>query len=211
MTRLYVVAEGWTEVNFVTEVLKPHLEERFPNTIMVSAPNLRGYRTYAGLKKFVNRLFHDQDPQLRVTTMIDLFKLASDFPGQADPADVSSLKRVLRIEQCFAEDVDDSRLIPHLQLHEFEALILVNLPLLAKRHPNRVRAINELAKRLQEFPTPEHVNRTRPPSYRIREVVPEYDKRLEGAMIVAEIGLTNLRERCEHFGQWLDRLEACVN
>jgi hypothetical protein len=46
----------------------------------VSAPNLRGYKTYAELKKFVKRLLHSKDPGLRVTTMIDLFKIAGGFP-----------------------------------------------------------------------------------------------------------------------------------
>ena len=207
MTRLSVVAEGSTEVDFVTRVLKPHLEERFPNAILVNAPNLRGYRTYAAMKKFLRTLFSDRDPRLRVTTMIDLFKLVGDFPSQADLTDEPALQRVRRLEQRFSEDVGDSRFIPYLQLHEFEALVLVNPRLLAKRHPKHTRSVNDLAVRLQKFETPEHVNRTRPPSYWIRDCVPEYHKILDGVAVVSEIGLTDLRQRCGHFDQWLDRLE----
>jgi len=56
MTRLMVLAEGLTEVNFVTQLLKPHLEGPAPDRITVSAPNLKGYRTYARLRKFVKNL-----------------------------------------------------------------------------------------------------------------------------------------------------------
>jgi Domain of unknown function (DUF4276) len=211
MTRLYVIAEGLTEVDFVTRILKPHLETRTEYSTTVVAPTINGYRTYAALKKFVKTLLHSQSPDLRVSTMIDLFKLASDFPGRAAVGDMQPLERVRLFEQLFAEDIADQRFFPYLQLHEFEALVLVELRTLADQHPNRRRAIDELAERLeQDFDSPEHVNGLRPPSYWIKDAVPEYNKRVDGVATVERIGLARLRSRCHHFEHWVECLEGVV-
>jgi len=84
MTRLYVVCEGLTEVNFVTQILKPHLEDRNPTATVVGAPNLRGHYTYAQLKKFVKNLLGPPGSPVAVTTMVDLFKVPQDYPGLAE-------------------------------------------------------------------------------------------------------------------------------
>lgn len=94
-----------------------------------------------------------------------------------------------------------------LQLHEFEALLLADIELLANQYPNRRTALRGLARRLRKS-SPEHVNRRTPPSRRIRQVVPEYDKAVAGVAGVERIGFDVLRERCGHFGEWLDKLES---
>lgn len=100
---------------------------------------------------------------------------------------------------------------PNLQLHEFEALVIVDPKLLLKRHPNRKSEINNLAARIGKFQNPELVNRLRTPSYWIKDAVPEYNKVLDGVNVVEDIGLPTLRDRCPHFGQWLHRLEGLVD
>jgi len=208
MRRLLVAAEGLTEVNFVTQLLKPHLERRAPDQIMVSAPNLKGYRTYAGLKKFVKSLLASPGSEAIVTTMLDLFKIPGDFPGLAETSHDPPALRVRKLERHFTEDIGDRRFSCYLQLHEFEALLLADLALLVEQHPNRQKEISELAKRLdRDFESPEHVNRLRPPSYWIKDAVPEYNKTVDGPVTASSIGLPRLRERCPHFGQWLQRLE----
>lgn len=42
MTRLYVVVEGQAEVNFVRDILKPHIEGRWPERLTVLPVNLKG-------------------------------------------------------------------------------------------------------------------------------------------------------------------------
>ena len=212
MIRLLIVAEGLTEVGFVNQVLKPHLEALGQNALVVSAPNLRGYRTYAWLRKFLGKLLHSQSSELAVTTMVDLFRLPADFPDRDYSPDAIAFDRVRHLEERFADDIGDRRFFPYLQLHEFEALVLAGLPLLAEQHPNRRKDIHDLDSRLnREFASPEHVNRLRPPSYWLNDVVPEYNKTVDGVVITSRMGLTQLRKRCAHFGEWLDRLEklAC--
>lgn len=78
MTRLYVVCEGLTEVNFVTQVVKPHVEASDAVRFTVAAPNLRGHYTYAQLKKFVKNLLNRPGSPVAITTMVDLFRIPGD-------------------------------------------------------------------------------------------------------------------------------------
>ena len=92
-----------------------------------------------------------------VTTMIDLFKVPGDFPGLAPTFDEAPDERVRQLETRFTEDAGDRRFFAYFQLHEFEALLLADLTVLVKQHPNRRKEID-------------------PPSYRIKAAVPEYNK-----------------------------------
>jgi len=140
--------------------------------------------------------------------MIDLFKIPGDFPGLAETSHTAPEERVRQLERNFNEDVGYDRFSAYLQLHEFEALLLADLKVLVQQHPNRQKEISELAGRLeQDFQSPEQVDRLRPPSYWIKDAVPEYNKTVDGPIAASQIGLPRLRERCPHFGQWLQRLE----
>lgn len=197
-----------TEINFVTQLLKPHLEAVNPERLIVNAPRPGERFTYAVIRKFITNLLGSPAAQVVVTTMVDLFKLPRDFPGFADASALAPLERVRQLEQECTRDVADRRFFAYLQLHEFETLLLADLTVLAEQHPNRRKRILELAVRLhKKFPSPEHVNRINPPSRRIKDIVPEYSKTVDGPITTAKIGLSKLRERCPHFGHWLERLE----
>src|SRR5207247_471396 len=117
-------------------------------------------------------------------------------------------KRAEDLEKHFFEDVSDQRLIPHLQLHEYEALIFTDVTCLSKFYPKRKRDLHELGKRIKkQFKSPEEVNRITPPSWRIREVVPEYQKPLFGVSAVMDLGIDTVRRECKHFDMWLKKLE----
>jgi hypothetical protein len=208
MTHLYVVCEGLTEVNFVTQLLKPHLEAPGPSLLTVGARNLMGNYTCTPLKKFVKNLLGSPASPVAVTTIVDLFKVPGDYPGIADASNEAPFERVQHLEHQCMEDISDHRFFPYLQLHEFEALLLADLTVLIEQHPNRRKEVGDLTARLdREFPSPEHVDRMRPPSYWIKDAVPEYSKTIDGPITAARIGFPTLRKRCPHFGQWLKRLE----
>jgi hypothetical protein len=210
VTRLYVVSEGLTETSFVRDVLTPHLERQWPERLAVHAPNLRGHCSYAEVKKLIRALFANPGGEVLVTTMLDVFNLAADFPGRSacDGYD-DPWKRVEEQERFFSEDVQDRRLIPYLQLHEFEALILTDARCLAKYYPNRRSDLIKLAKSVKKkFKSPEEVNRRTPPSWRIRTVVPEYQKPLFGISAFTDLGMEKVRAACKHFDSWLKKLEG---
>ena len=210
MTRLIVVAEGQSEFAFIRQILKPHLEERKPGRVGVSALRLSGHYTFARLKNDIQGCLRTPDPDLVVTTMIDLYKIPADFPGVKEPMnDAPPRQRVVHLEVRFAESIDDRRFRPYIQLHEFEALLFTDLGILAEQYPALRKDLKELDERLtKQFQTPEEINRLTPPSYRIRQIVPDYDKILDGVNALARIGLPALRARCPHFGEWCDFLES---
>lgn len=141
--------------------------------------------------------------------MIDLLRSANDFPGLRDPgSDVGPIDRVEYLERRFSKDIGDSRLIPYLQLHEFEVMLLLDVERVSEVYPDRRGALRALAGRLRRFPTPEHVASQTPPSCRIRQVVPEYQKVVAGVSTIERIGLDVVRERCAHFRHWLEKLEG---
>jgi hypothetical protein len=130
MTRLFIVCEGLTEVNFVQEVIRPQIEARVVGRVVMAPPNLQGYRSYADPAKFIRKLLNV--PGASVTTLIDLFKLPADFPGLAEPQNERNpYARVEYLGKRFFEDVADAHFWPHLQLHEFEALLFADLTCLA--------------------------------------------------------------------------------
>jgi len=213
MTRLYVVGEGLTETTFVRDILAPHMEQRWPAKLAVQAPNLRGRCAYAEVKKLIRALLGNPAAEVFVTTMIDLYKLPGDFPGHAARGGHENARqRVEEMERFLFEDVADRRFIPHLQLHEFEALILTDALSLAKYYPNRKDELRKLAVSVEkDFRSPEEVNRITPPSRRIRAAVPEYQKALFGISAVADLGLERIRDKCGHFDGWLQRLERLID
>jgi len=84
---------------------------------------------YCDLKRLTTEQ-HGGD--VRFTTMFDLYGLPKDFPGLCEHAsDRDTSRRATRLEETMAAAVDDWRLVPYLQRHEFEALVLAGLPALA--------------------------------------------------------------------------------
>jgi Domain of unknown function (DUF4276) len=209
MIRLYVVSEGLTETNFVRDILAPHMEQRSPARLSVQAPNLRGKCAYADVRKLIRTLLGNPAGEVFVTTMIDLYKVPGDFPGHAEcDSYEDARKRVEEMERLLSQDIQDRRFTPHLQLHEFEALILTDVLCLAKYYPSCKDSLGRLARSVErDFSSPEEVDRMTPPSWRIKTAVPEYQKALFGISAVADLGLERIRGKCKHFNAWLQGLE----
>lgn len=224
MIRLNVVAEGQTEQGFVDSVLKGHLANF---GVIVSArcvetsTNNRTGKTYRGglvnYERARNDLGHwrleDNNSDARFTTMFDLFRLPDDFPKfeeaqrLTDPYDC-----VKRLEEGLAEDIEDRRLIPYIQLHEFEALLFADPAKLDWEYLEHDKQIAKLVKVANEFDSPELINQgaETAPSKRIIAQIPEYEhqKASVGPMVAEKIGLDEMRKKCPHFREWIGRLEA---
>jgi hypothetical protein len=59
-----------------------------------------------------------------------------------------------------------------------------------------------------QFESPEEINHERPPSIRLTEIFPDYDKVFLGSLITLDIGLDAIRAACPHFNDWLEQIEA---
>ncbi len=218
--RLNVIAEGQTEETFVNRILKPHLGSfsvsASARVVATRRTRDRKYRggltTYAKGRNDITRwLKQDRNPDVRFTTMFDLYSLPSDFPAYEAAANDDPRRRVEALEDALKEDIGDERFIPYIQLHEFEALLLSDPGKLHAQFDGSADGIARLATAVARFPSPEHVNdgATTAPSKRIIREVPEYEgrKTSAGPITAAKIGLPTLRAKCKHFACWLATLE----
>jgi hypothetical protein len=223
MKRLYLTVEGQTEAAFALTVLQPHLSTF---GVMMHRPRFTGPharrrgRVPAGgmFNRFVHTLGdirrwlkEDKSSDARFSMMVDFYSLPADFPGYATAMAMSDApSQVIALEQALAHELSDDRFVPYLQLHEFEALVLVEPKRLAELYDVRAHALEELCDQCAGFDSPEHINlgQHSHPKYRIQQSIPEYDQNVAGPLLTERIGLWALRRRCPHFDQWLTRLET---
>ncbi len=221
MIRLHMTAEGPTEQAFAKRVLMPHLAEFgvFVDArgVLTSRDNRTAQEYRGGLSKYekVKRdiqawMGEDNHSECRFTTMFDLYALPNDFPGyQESQSEVDKYRRVDILEQAMAQDIDDRRFIPYIQLHEFEALILADPQKLHREYLEHSRPIKKLIAMFGDQ-NPELINDgpNTAPSKQILAEIPEYDKVTAGVEVARQIGLTTLRQKCRHFNDWLTSLEG---
>lgn len=219
--RLNLIVEGQTEENFVNQTLKPCLGSlsvgvsvRVATTKRTRGRKFRGgLSTYAQARNDIIRwIREDQNPDVRFTTMFDLYGLPDDFPGyEAAASHDDPYQRVETLEDALAQDIADPRFIPYIQLHEFEALLLSSPQKLESQFSGYPDAIAKLARTVADFESPEHVNDSTvtAPSKRIIDAVPEYQraKASAGPIVAGQIGLPTMRSKCKHFACWLAKLE----
>lgn len=104
------------------------------------------------------------------------------------------------------------RIFERRRLHQFEALLFSDPDIMQEWLSIDEPSIRKGAfqKILTEFKgNPEMINDSRQtaPSKRILEICTGYDKVLHSEIILEDIGLTQIREKCPHFNSWLTKLE----
>jgi hypothetical protein len=218
MKRVLALVEGGTEYTFVQELLLPHLRtfniEIVPK-ILVTLRDRAGkaYRggvaTFGQVERDVRLLLQDSNAAL-VITMIDFYGLAGKgFPGWETLPGGSCYDKVRHVETVWAEAVNNRRFVPYLSLHEFEAFILAQPANLGAAYPSLSdRVVAQLEAAAKAVASPEEINLDEPPSKRLEQLIPEYDKDTGGNLAVLEIGLPTLRAVCPHFDAWVKRIEA---
>jgi hypothetical protein len=222
--RLIFFVEGQTEQAYIARVLAPHLvpfrvyAERaiLPITGRHKDKVFKGGgKSFAKARRqFANLLKQHDQPDVRFTTMFDLYHLYPDFPGRAGAESLrrDPRARVAFLERAFFEEFGDSRVIPHIQLHEFETILLAGPEDLALFEDNSAKAIQELTEVVAATGHVELVNdgSETAPSKRIEKCFESYPKlkTTVGVEWAACVGLPRTRERCPHFDTWVRTLEA---
>ncbi|MDD3597728.1 DUF4276 family protein [Sulfuricurvum sp.] len=204
MKKVLVLVEGFTEKRFVEDILKPYFHNK---GIFVIARNLKGISKYEIINKEVNNLLKDTSATL-VTTMIDYYRLPSDFPQKQQlNLQLQSYKKVEILESAFGDDIQNSKFLPYLQLHEFEALLFSEVSHFSKvlSTKSHVSYFEKIVQTLE----PEEINDqpNTSPANRIKNIFPQYQKESHGAILAKAIGLEKMREKCPHFSQWIELLE----
>lgn len=205
---IFAVVEGQTEEKFVKEVLSPFLEKHgkfiTPYIVKTSIGHKGGITTYKHIKRDIVNLL--RNPNYCVTTMIDYYGLPSDFPGKQNIPVGNIYQKVAHLESEFYRDIGNSRFIPYIQIHEFEALLFCDITKF-----NNGNIYQNLQKVVSKFSNPEEINDSpnTAPSKRIEKAYKEagliYNK-LSGIDIIKEIGISLLVQKCSHFGQWVGKL-----
>ncbi|MDE3100514.1 MAG: DUF4276 family protein [Verrucomicrobiota bacterium] len=216
--RLYLTVEGETELKFAKETLASHLArfevEVRPRMVLTNRKlgKRGGALHFQRFKRDTTHLMKDDaNREARFSTMMDLYALPADHPGWAKAEKKSKpADRVLELEKALASELADSRFIPFLQLHEFEALLYCDLSQIQSRIEDSEKAVAQLQQEVAHL-NPEDINEgeTTAPSKRLIKYLPRYEhlKVRVGAPAASAIGLPALRVKCPHFGQWLARME----
>jgi len=209
---IVVVCEGETEETFVRRVLSVHLTQKTFKPSCLGGIESNGYKKLVGAV----RQWLRTKGITHVTTMIDFYKLPSDFPRKtqatSDPSD--PYDKVRSLEKALAEEIQDARFIPYIMLHEFEALLLTKTGLEIIRKRARVgksdRSWKELQRDLARVKTPEKLNddANSHPSARIKKIWPRFKKTTDGVGILEQVPWEELCAACHHFGDWIRKLEA---
>lgn len=217
-----MVVEGQTEESFVRNVLAEELwgSNVHPTPILVGTPGHKGGRTsYARVKRDVLVLLK-QDRGAYCSTMIDLYGLGPGFPGHPPPGHLSNIEKVRHVEQAVKENICEEipdlrayrRFIPYLQLHEYEAILFSDPAAFATgiNHPDLQRQFQRIR---DEVESPEDINNDpeTAPSKRVLAVCPNYRKIIEGTQAAAAVGIPIMREKCQHFREWIESLEELAD
>ena len=217
MIRLNVLVEGRTELNFVRDVLAPPLAIKdiitSPRAVQTGIRRGRIHRggvvTFGKVEADIHRTLKS-DTTAYLTTMFDLYRLPHAFPGHEFSTTITDpFERVAHLERELAKAVGSPRLIPYIQLHEFEALLFSHVETIDEtlKPYSEQSKLEELRAISRHFDSPEHIDDDQPPSARLLELFPAYNKAALGTLIISRIGLPSARRECHHFDEWIGSLE----
>ena len=161
--------------------------------------------SYETLKKDVRRFLAEGDAPV-VSTLIDFFR-CPDTPGKDVWGKATSHEQEVSLrEEEIRRDIDNTRFIPYIQLHEFEALLFSSDVAFGELFTDRQS--QELSQIVAKYPNPEEINTTPDgaPSKRLKRIVKEYNKVTHGDLIAGAIGIEVIMARCPRFRAWVELL-----
>jgi hypothetical protein len=217
---LNILVEGQTEETFVKDILAPYLLDDgvYPKPIILSTKITRDGKKFRGglsngnFERFIKELKRllSSTPHGLVTTFIDYYALPDKFPKYEERHQFSkAIEKVTFLEQALFEYLNSPKnFLPYLQLHEFETFLFAD-PLgfhsLIEEEEGDVEALTSLC---SQFENPEDINEGNEtaPSKRILNHYESYDKVFEGNMMLQEVGIQTLLEKCPHFREWMNKV-----
>lgn len=212
MKRLIIIVEGHTEQEFVNKILAPYLCSKgiynvVAKLILTSKRGRGGFVEYYHLKNTILPVLRSEGRDVVLTTFVDFFRVPTNMPNYVECMESgSNADKVSRLETSLAQDINDNRFIPYIQLCEFEALLFANNKGFQTYFDDRESS--ETQKIVQSYPNPETINTTPngAPSKRILAIKSNYNKPIEGNAIALEVGITDMLGKCPHFSAWVERL-----
>lgn len=221
MKRLIIYCEGQTEEMFVERLLRHQL---LLHGVKVERPILvaNSFNSNGQRGGFVNwpaiefdlrqGFVSDPDPNLRFTTLLDVFRMPKTVPGMAEiSGSLTAVADIGRIEKAIEATLGEPRFTAYLQRHEFEALLLADLPALERVFCRHQAGIRRLAGDISGFPSAEEINHgpTTHPAARLAAAITDYEylKASNAYFVLAEANFSTVREKCPRFNAWLSNWE----
>ena len=221
MITVYVFVEGQTEEGFIKNVVAPSLVYLeiylIPMLIPTSKSGKGGAVSYERfLKNATNILRQQKDTYL--TSFLDFYQLDNHFPkfNELDKQNgiynkIRTLEESLHLDLINKVGCMSERFIPHIQPHEFEALLFSDVSKFSDVEPDWINCISKLEDICEQYENPEHINNSfeTAPSKRLGSLlVPKYHKTRHGPLLAQEITLEVIERECPHFKEWMDKLRA---
>lgn len=214
MRRIHILVEGQTEEIVVREILAPALlPDIWLQPILLATKRPAGGPSHKGgvsswtkIEKEIRLLLRDSSAS-HVTTLLDYYGVPADCPGMATRPVGRAYECVAYVETQIAQEIDDSRFLPNLVLHETEAWVFAAAQQLGELLGETALAA-ALARQVADAGGPELINDgpTTAPSKRLLAAYPAYNKTQDGPLAIAELGLPALRAACPHLDAWLKQL-----
>ena len=207
MSRILILLEGETEYEFVSKVLAPYLLTKFifliPTVVetkkVIGGASHKGGGDFSKIKADVLSLLHDTNA-VAVTTLFDFY----GFPA-IPSLDIETYKDVVKLEEAIANQFNNCRFKPYLQMHEFEAFLFIDSNLTAKvalkqqsaesiqQHRNQFNHVEEI-----------NLNVATAPSKRLISTIGKYNKPRIGAKVTQDLGISRLIQECPKFAIWIN-------
>lgn len=214
MPRLIFIVEGDSEQRFINEHLVSYLSSKFSGVPMHAQKittnrkkNMKGGNVnYELLKNEVRRT--SAQGGVLITTFLDFFRLPTDFPGFT-----VDVKYIGHIEDAIREDcaaiIPPTSFLPYIQKHEFETLLFANPAGFSKVVDSK--EMREIMNVLKKYSTPEDINGSpeTAPSKRLLSIF-KYKKVADSALVLKDVDVDMLRNRCPRFDAWVGRLETAL-
>ncbi|POZ54050.1 DUF4276 family protein [Methylovulum psychrotolerans] len=221
MVEVIVFAEGQSEEAFIKHIVAPTLRPAQiylkPQLLPTSKGAEGGAVSFERLK-FNARNTLRQHPQAVLTTFLDLYGLAGDFPMFHEAKRVGDVYGRLDImEQALAAAISNhvgcrpERFIAYIQPHELEGLWFSDVGALVRTEPDWQKHLASLQKVRACFTSPEHINDgyDTKPSRRLEDILkPAYKKTRHAPLIAGHVTLATIEQECRHFKHWLDQLRG---
>jgi len=225
MKYLNIIVEGSSEETFVNDTMVNYFAEL---DIFISARKIRtgwdkinnkpakgGLLKYSKFKNDVLRWIQSDRGRTNTyyTSFIDLYAFPKDdespYIAQLQNI-VDHYQRIAALEVAIAKDINHPNFIPYVQLHEFEAFLMVDVDRLITMYPDARTSIERIKRNIGNT-NPEEINESpqTAPSKRIIQFLPGYEgqKAQVGPLVAEDIGMISLRKNCPHFNEWISKLE----
>lgn len=214
--RLLVYCEGQTEELVVNRLLRSHLghhgvlvERRLAATSLEPGGQRGGFVNWEAIQFDLRTCFAtDQDPNLRFTTLLDVYAMPKAVLALAGyTAPVSAVAQVDAVERAIENVFGEPRFKAYLQRHELEALVLADTAALERVFHRHAAGIGQLRAEIASFNNPEDINHgsNTHPAARLEQAIPGYSdlKDANAMQVIAQAGLDAVRRKCPRFDAWL--------